>query len=187
MIESRVHAVGRDVVAGYYDPHEDKFKAVTEPSCNMNPYQGFDAIGRILSGDPDYFISYLYFEFTNGSVPNVTPALSEGQDYYAGLAGDSEKDIIRVPITSTPTLDASGENYNTNKVTFFGATSGITGHFGRTFSAAAGSTVYGAALVAAPTNSFADDLVVGRFYFATNLPKQTNTQIGIQWSMIVQN
>lgn len=154
----------------------------TKPQ-NMIVYEGSDILGKLLSGATDYVVNTAYFEFDNsGSPPSVTPTKSGGQSYFSGLSGT--QDFLRTTIDLTPVTSASDSDYTYNKVTFTLISTGTSGYHGLTFSAGAGSQVYGAALAASPTGAFSGDLVFARIYF-TPISKAANVQIGLTWPITI--
>jgi len=157
---------------GIWTPTQDK-------DHNLVLYGGSDILGRLAAGDPSYFINHMYFEFSNAVPPAVVPLPGEGQSYYAGLGGT--EDFVRAPISFTPNTSASGIDFVSNVTEFFGVTAGATGYHGLPFSQAAGSQVYGAALVSTPTSDFVGDVVFARFYFTTPVTVVNGSQIGVDW------
>ena len=170
---------GGPLTVGYIDETTGLWLPQQQLPHNLVLNGAADIMAQLAAGNPDYAIATMYFEFTNGSVPSVTPLVDEGQDYYNGLDGVN-KDFLRVAISSTPTIESSGVDYAGDIARFFGLTSGAVGVKGLTFSQAAGSKVYGAALAASPTNAFSGDVVFSRFYF-TSLSKLNGSQLGVQW------
>lgn len=153
---------------------------------------GGDIIAQLLTGATTFQVATLYLEFENGSPPAVVePAYvaADGLEYYTGLT--PPKDYLRVPITLNPTITSSdAAKYAGNQATFFGITAGLVGVNGLPFSEAAGSTVYGGALVASPTPADPTaDRIFARTYWVDRLfPKHDGRQIGVQWTVrIVAN
>jgi hypothetical protein len=153
---------------------------------------GFIAAKAIGEGDKSYRVNVMYIEFENtdpATIPSFTR--DEGRSYYTGLS--DPRDYLRVELIGLPsiTIEDGYESYFTagetgNLLTFFAQSSGSTGVNGTTFSAAAGSIISGAALVAAPV--FADstqDVVFSRTYFveADQVAKQASSQVGISWEV----
>jgi hypothetical protein len=140
-----------------------------------------------------YSVNGMYIEFDNsGAAVDPVPVieLSDGYDYFTGLTGDS--DFLRIPLMARglgTVTDADKFPRGTNTATFSARTTGTTGMRDvspLTFSDAAGSRVYGGALVA--MRSAADitqDLVVARFYFepANQIAKAAGQQIGLDWPL----
>jgi len=149
---------------------------------NLILYRGADILARLLGGDTKYIVNTMYFEYTNGVVPSITPLPGEGQSYYSGLTGS--QDFIRSPVDLTPLWSSSDvAKYTGNIVRFFSATAGTAGYHSVAFSQGAGSKVYGGALVATPTDAFSGDIVFARFYFPSALTKLDGMQIGIKWGV----
>lgn len=165
---------------------------------NQRQYSwGFIAARAIGMGDANYQVDAMYIEFENVAAPAdpITPPTygrDEGLEYYDGLSSSGTKDYIRTALASTPMLgvksgfeDYFGTNEG-NKLTFFAQTAGATGVHGKTFSNAANSKIYGAALIATPV--FIDptrDVVFARSYFeiAEQVVKEASSQIGITWEI----
>lgn len=145
-------------------------------------------------GRAEYKIGGMYIEFENTASPGdvVTPPSfdrSEGLEYYSALSASASRDYLRVQLISSPKAalitgyeDAS---VNVNQLTFFAQSSGSVGVHGKTFSAAANSTVFGVALVAMPKwQDSSQDLIFAREYYPTaqQILKQASSQIGVSWT-----
>ena len=119
---------------------------------NLVLYGGSDIVAQVLAGEVEYKINAMFFEFENGSPGAVAiPSFDRtgGLTYYRALL--NPKDYLRVPMSINASIISSNALlYDGNQVTFFSLTSGTLGALGRTFNAAAGSTVYGVGLVATP-------------------------------------
>lgn len=182
-LEQATIPFGGPIEIGYL--HEDgSWEPVQVKDKNLILYGSADALAKVISGDKTYAISTVYFEFTNDTVaPTVTNTdRAVNVSYYTGLSG--LQDYIRSVIDLSPSFSTSDNTkYSNNVVTFFGVTSSSVGIKGNTFSQAAGSKVYGAALVISPTNDISGDKVFARFYFTTAQAKTNNSQIGVKWSV----
>ena len=148
---------------------------------NLTMFAAADIIARLLAGQVQYQPAAVYFEFTNDDSPAPDMTQSDGASYYAGLDGISY-DYLRVPIDISPTLNAVGDDYLANQVTFAALTAGSEGIKGLTFSHAA-SKVIGVALVATPTENVDGDIVYARRYFDTAITKISGQQIGVTWPL----
>jgi len=149
---------------------------------NATTYEGADILGHILSGQTEYIPNMMYFEFDNSGSPPSLTADREGRSYYAALEAHATRDYLRIPIALAPTRSASNANFNTNIVTFRCQESSSIGVGGKTFSAAALSSVYGLALVSAlSTSDRTQDLVYARTYDITPEDKDDNHQIHVTW------
>jgi hypothetical protein len=145
---------------------------------------------KLMQGNLDYRVNGLYIEFENNAGTVSVPSFDrdDGVSYYQGLGGG--RDFIRVPITAV-TIDSSDDTLfpGGNVATFFGQTQGSVGTQGVTFSNAANSKVFGAALVAMPVAAdYTQDRVFSRFYFDTadQIAKLTSNQVGIEWAVTLQ-
>jgi len=154
---------------------------------NLILYSGADILAQVLAGNGEYAVNAMYLEFKNLAVPGtvVPPGFDRtgGIAYYNGLIASPDVDFIRVALMTHPDISASGAHYDGNQVLFTGMTEGSVGFHGKIFSNAAGSAVYGAALVAAP--DLADqskDVVFSRVYagIGTQL-KESGYEIGVTW------
>lgn len=169
---------GGPVELGYYK--NGIFTPEVIKPKNLVLYGAQDILGKLIAGDTDYLIKTSYFEFINDpAIPSVTPTESEGQSYYDGLT--SPQDFIRSSIISQGETEGSDADHDSNVATLFAVTSGSSGVNGVTFNNS--SNVYGAALVASPTGVFSGDIVFARVYFDTALPKMTNSQIAVKWTI----
>ena len=148
--------------------------------------------GWMATGNPAYRVGGMYVEFANAAPPISAPSYTraDGRAYYAGLAGDPVRDFLRVPLIAAPLSSSDllvypGGNVNT----FYARTAGAVGVGGLPFSSGAGSTVYGAALVAlVDPDDPASDLVLARHYFASGaqLVKPPGLQLAIDWEITWQ-
>lgn len=154
------------------------------------------ATALCLAGDQRYRIAGMYLEYENTASPGdpVTPPSFDeyaGVDYYTDLALSSDRDYLRVALQTTPLLGVlSGyEDYfpdttKGNQVSFYSQSQGTAGVHGKAFTAAANSTVFGAALVAMPVaGDPSQDIVIARTYFSTpnQIGKTASRQIGLNW------
>ena len=161
---------------------------VTEKFKNLVVYEGIDLLGKLLAGE-DYEINTVYFEFNNGGAIPVVPDPTEGRSYYQGLEtdGDDNHGYLRVGLQGSPVLSASDTSkFATNRVTFNASSQGAAGMRGATaFSAAAGSVVFGIALVSAPdVDDPTQDIVFSRSYDFTGHIKLVNEEVRIQYSHV---
>ena len=155
---------------------------------NLIVYSGADALAKCLTGD--WKLGTLYFEFKNLPDPDdpITPPAfdrSDGIAYYNGLASSPDTDFLRIPITVPPAFSASSESYLNNQVTFFALSEGATGFFGKTFSEAVNSAVYGGALIISPDpGDQSQDVVFSRTYSGIDkILKEAGFQIGVTWAI----
>jgi len=165
---------------------------VTPWQPNLVMYDWATIIAKMFEGDIDYRVNGLYIEFENNAGTVSVPSFGreDGNSYYQGISGSGVRDFIRVPLTAT-TVGSSNETLfpGGNQLTFFGQTQGSAGLHGRTFSNAANSKVFGAALVAMPEQAdYTQDLVFSRFYFDTadQIAKLASNSIGVEWSLTLQ-
>lgn len=158
---------------------------------NLILYSGADILGRLLAGQSEYAINTVYLEYQNTVGVITPPAVSraDGIAYYNGLSSSLDTDFLRLPLLVNPSVDASGDDYESNQATFFAESEGLTGFFGKAFSQAASSYVFGAALVAAPDPADqSKDVVFSRVYigdlgWASAIDKQNGKQIGLTWTI----
>ena len=163
---------------------------------NTIMYDWATIVGELLRGAPDgkpYKIGGMYIEFENAVGVAAPPVFDrdDGISYYNSLSASADRDYLRVPLTAVDFESTSAGNFpGGNKLTFFARTEGVVGVNGKAFSNAAGSRVYGGALVAYP--DFGDatqDLVFSRFYWsntANQIDKAVGSQIGFEWPIILQ-
>lgn len=175
------HLHGGPVEIGYVQDDSGLWVPEVFMPKNLTMLAAGDILAKLLGGE-DYALSHMYFEFTNGSVPVVTPVNTAGVSYYTGLDGVN-KDYIRTAISAGADYSASSASYNFNIARFFGITSGTTGEKGLTFSQSSSSKVYGAALVTSPTGDISDDIVFARIYFSTAVNKLDGSSVGVRWSV----
>lgn len=162
---------------------------------NLVLYEWGAIVGRqLVTGGTAYKIGGMYIEFENEGDPDtpaVAPGLSRDADqgvaYYNALSTSPDRDYLRVPLVAA-TLESSDEvKYpKGNLMTFFAQTSGVAGVWGRPFSDASNSRVFGAALVATPDwGDATQDLVLSRVYLdaADQQVKLPTSQVGIEWGL----
>lgn len=172
-----------------FDPKSGRIVQMIEKH-NLILYSGADIMSRVLGGKSEYAISSMFLEFKNLPSPltPITPPAfdrSGGIAYYNGLSSSLDTDYLRVPLVSTPDFSTSDDTYyEFNQATFFAISEGSTGIHGKTFSAAANSAVFGAALAATPdpTQPTAD-VVFSRAYSGVGkILKESGFEIGITWT-----
>jgi hypothetical protein len=163
---------------------------------NLILYGAADAMAQMLAGTPGYHVATMYMEFKNLAAPGDPITLptfdrSGGIDYYNGLVASADTDFLRLPIHINPGFSTSdAANYANNKTTFFATSEGTAGFHGKPFGSGANSAVYGAALVASPDpEDQAEDIVFSRTYatlvsgWSAALPKESGTEIGVDWTI----
>jgi len=150
-----------------------------------------DINAKLLGGDPNYRVGYMYMEYENLASAEDNPTIpafskSDTVTYFINLSSSPVKDFLRVPIYAAPGYSATSGSYTNNMVTFYAVTSNMTeGFWGRSFTAAANSAVYGGALVSAPQPTIqANDLIACRNYpEGTKVIKPEGEQIAMVWSV----
>ena len=154
---------------------------------NLDMFGAYDVIGRAMAGYSAYYINTYYFEFVNAAAVPVPVAPSFTRDdqisYYLGLAAN--QDFLRIPIAIAPSVSGSTADYESNKVDYFGVSSGhIAGFNGTLFNNAQQSTVVGIALVCSPEiTDQSQDIVCARAYFDTPITLLANQNIGVTHAM----
>ncbi len=159
-------------------------RMVAQP--NIIPFQGADIMAKLISGDLDWKIGAMLFEFENtAGVPTApSPVRGEGIDYYIDdLSLEANKDYLRIPLVVPPGITASSGSYVGNQATFFAITSGVAGIHGKTFDQGVDSKVYGVALAATPdVAEYTQDKLFSRSYTGFDpVPKEDGHQIGAQY------
>lgn len=148
---------------------------------------------RLMRGVADgrsYHVNGMYIEFDN-SGGAVTPPVIDPADqleYFTGLTGS--QDYLRVPVIATSEEKSDPGLLLPDTGIFLSHTAGTVGENGLAFSNAAGSRVYGGALVAMTDETDpTKDIVFARWYFSEagkQLEKLANGQIGIKWKSSFQ-
>jgi hypothetical protein len=173
------------------------WQPATEWSPNLVLYEwGAIAAHLFSQGLATHRISGLYMEFENVANPNNTVAIptfdrgpNSGITYYAGLSANPIRDYQRIQLSSA-IVSSTGPNYpRGNRINFFAQSQGVVGVFGRPFSDANNSKVFGAALVAMVSEAdLTQDLVMSRFYFDVTQQqlKLATSQVGIDWELTFQ-
>jgi len=175
-----------------------------EEKKNLVLYRAADLMAQAITGNDEYKISSVYFEYDNSNtnVPSFTR--EDGESYYNALPDSptGSRDFLRIPIAASPSFSVeSGSTgtsssssssggggsapsyYLNNIVTFYAVTSGEVGIKGHSYSDGI-SNVLGAALVATPVQSDqAQDKVFSRTYFSSSFQKEPNHQIAVQWAL----
>jgi hypothetical protein len=148
-------------------------------------------LAELLRGNPSglpYHLTGMYIEYQNGDRPvldNFTVPYDSGLDYYDALKLSADRDYLRVNIAViTPHVNPA-DKLNI-QLACQALVLGDTGQGGKPFSAEAGSRIYGAALVAMPTQGLAiddptRDIIWSRGYLAeaNQLSASQLTQQGI--------
>lgn len=129
--------------------------------------------------DPAFGLSAAYLEFSNVANPSdaVTAPTFQKQDglsYFEALSVSPRSDFLRIFFTGSPLIDVvpGYEAYFPpgmgNRLTVFASTGGLTaGVFGKPFSDAANSKVYGISIVATPVpGDRTQDILMSRSYYA---------------------
>jgi hypothetical protein len=161
---------------------------------NQICYDWGGAVAALFRGVQDgnqYKVAGMYLEFDNSGAPvDPTPTISRNTtpEYYRTLSGTA--DFLRVPLIATSGDNSDEDLFTANNIAIFHAQSvGSTGQRTTaplTFSDAAGSRVYGAALVAFRDESdITQDLVISRIYFDVDnqVEKPASGQVGVTWSL----
>lgn len=195
----------RGRVRGYdvYEGGETRLGNVTLPGTwrlysefrdNLFMYNGAEALAKLLSGDVRYKAAGMYIEFQNVADPGDVVSVpsydrSGGISYYDNLVSSVDTDYLRVPLTAAVLSSSDESKYPIgNQLNCFATTAGVLGVHGKTFSDSANSKVFGGAVIAIPDDTDAtQDLVLARFYFATNKQrvKLANAQLGVEWPLIL--
>ncbi len=146
--------------------------------------------------DLAYGLTAAYIEFANVAnpsdvVPVPAPLKEEGLDYFDALAMSSTSDFLRIFFTGPPVIDVAPgyEAYfppgTGNRLTVFASTGGLsTGVFGKPFSSAANSKIFGLSVVATPVpGDRTRDIVMSRSYYqpADQRLKLPNAAYGVDY------
>lgn len=145
-------------------------------------YEWAEVVAELLTSAP--LSMYIEFENNGGAaVTPPTPARDEGLSYYATLDSHPNRDYLRVPMAAVLRSSSDADLYPTgNMVKFLAQTTGTAGVYGKTFSSAQSSRVYGGAVAYSPVPSDPTrDLLLCRFYFdaADQLIKPASQQLMI--------
>lgn len=138
----------------------------------MNMYTAAELIDKLVRGvgsldGRNYSALTAYIEFANiGETVDPPPDIErdEGLSYYAGLS--APYDYLRVPIVMTNSETTDADRYPSGNVSVFHIqTTGSVGHKNSLpFTEAAGSYVYGGAIVATPVpGDSTRDIILARF------------------------
>lgn len=140
--------------------------------------EGFDFLAKAVGGSVGG-VNTIYIEFDNdATVVFPEEDKSAGRSYYSELSGT--KDYLRVAILNTPKYSGTSDDYTSNSLSVLAVASGSTGVNGLAFSEAAGSKVYGAALVYAEDSDEDNDVVVSRHYFAAEKSKEDSEDLVVR-------
>jgi hypothetical protein len=181
---SKVDVRGRD----------ELWTPATDWKSNLVLYQWATITSQLLAvGSSNYRIAGMYLEFENVASPGDTvspPTFDRTRDitYYDDLAGSSNRDYLRVPLTASP-IGTEGSGFSNNQIVFFARSSGSTGVHGKTFSDSVNSKIFGASLAAfVDSNDATQDLLFSSFYFDTadQQLKLATSQVGIEWELTLQ-
>ena len=162
---------------------------------NLVLYQWAAIAGRLLNGaGVKYSIGGMYLEFDNsGSAVDPPPTFDRARtiSYYNNMnTENSDRDYLRVPLSSTQLLSSDSSLYpDGNQCIFFSRSQGLTGVHGNQFSSDDNSVIFGASLVAFVDDTDAtQDLLLSSIYFATSdqQAKLSTSQVGIEWELTLQ-
>jgi hypothetical protein len=154
-------------------------------SSNLIVYNGGDIITKLLGGQPEYKIAYMYFAYENTAgapVPPV-PALTDTTALFLGLA--NPKDFIRSPVLTPPIFTTSDANHLYNRATFLSIANAASGYHSVPFGAVNNSKVYALGLVAAPTGAATGDLLYAHFALPSAVAAAGSGQISATWMVEV--
>jgi len=175
-------------------PNGEFWQPVTDLKNNTVLYQWTQIASRLFAnGSANYRIAGMYLEFENVASPGDAVSVptfdrTRSISYYNDLAGSSNRDYLRVPLTGVQTL-SEGADLTDNQLVFFARSSGTLGVHGKTFSDSSNSVIFGASLAAFPDNNDAtQDLLFSSFYFSVSeqQPKLATSQVGIEWELTLQ-
>lgn len=133
--------------------------------------------------------AWVYVEYENGAPgrpPVVPPGYGRGRaagvPYYLGLGGIPGRDFLRVPVVMGSVTQTDPDCPDGDTARLFAEAAPGVGHHGRPFSAAAGSVVFGFALVAGrgPVDR---DVAACRVYLSDGeqVPCPAAGGVGVQW------
>lgn len=148
---------------------------------NLVQYEGFDALGKIISGNINSRINGLYLQFDSSGVG--TPRIVDRTITAASFrALSSPLDFLRIPL-GAGILSALDSNYSSNVVVFNGiAPVGLTGENGLIFNAGAKVELF--ALVIMPDqNDNTQDMVYAAFAPSTPIEALSTSGVGIRWQI----
>jgi len=153
---------------------------------NIIPFQGADILAKLISGDLDWKIGAMFFEFENTAGAPVIPSPQRSEDisyYLSDLQLEATKDYLRIPLVVPPAVTASSSSYAGNQATFFAITTGMAGIHGKVFDQSVNSKVYGVALAATPdVTEYTQDKLFSRSYDGfVPVPKEDGFAIGAQY------
>jgi hypothetical protein len=119
-------------------------------------------LAELLRGNPSglpYHLNGMYIEYQNGDTPirdNFIVPYNSGLEYYEALKLSTDRDYLRVNI-AVITPQVHPDNHAKIVLACQSLVLGDRGQGGKPFSPEAGSRVYGAAIVAMPTQGLAVD------------------------------
>lgn len=148
---------------------------------NLVQYEGFDALGKIVSGNLNSRINGLYLQFDSSGVgtPRTVDRTLTAASFRALV---SPLDFLRIPI-GTGILSALDSNYNSNVVIFNGiAPVGLTGHNGKPFNPGAKVEIFALAIMP-DLNDATQDMVYAAFAPTTPVKALSASGVGIRWQI----
>lgn len=148
---------------------------------NAVTYEGMDAVGKILSGQIDAYLNYVYFGFdSNGSASVVaTSVATQAADFHA-LTGDN--DVVRVR-TGSHVTEATDANYNDNRVLVSAVadadTTGIVNS--KVLTGGLAEITHFGLVVAPDVSDYTEDLLFAAFTPASPVLVPANSGVAMRW------
>jgi len=155
-------------------------------AANTVQYEGYDALGQIMSGQLDASINAMYFQFErtgSGALQDVSGRDVDSADFRA-LTGN--RDFVRSQLTpGALSGTAAYSQYSSNQATFSGiaALSDVGAAQGLTM--IAGSDIERCALVIAPSwSDKSQDLVYAAWAPTSLITVPASGGVGLRWTII---
>lgn len=191
------------VTIGYRSKTTNNFTPIIHKK-NLILYGAADVMAKLVSGDSNYAISHMYYNYTNTNSTPAIPAINreDGLQYFTTLAGTN--DWLRIPILTSAKIDkyneftspAPNNVYAGNMATFVATSASHPSQTGErnlsspndNYFASSGvngpSKITGVALAVSPDpyNKY-KDIVFSRLALSSPITIQANSYVDCFWSI----
>lgn len=191
------------VTIGYRSKTTNNFTPIIHKK-NLILYGAADVMAKLVSGDSNYAISHMYYNYTNTNSTPAIPSINreDGLQYFTALTGTN--DWLRIPILTSAKIDKYNEFtspspnnvYSGNMATFVATSASHPSQTGErnlsspndNYFASSGvngpSKITGVALAVSPDpyNKY-KDIVFSRLALSSPITIQANSYVDCFWSI----
>jgi hypothetical protein len=158
----------------------DLSSGITVEGLNSCPYQAADILAGLAAGLPNYQISQMYYEYSNGAGTATPFALTDTA--ISRQAVVTPYDLVRAPLIAQPVLSSTSVDYTDNAVSFTTLTNATMGLNGLPFGVSSSSQVLSMCLISSPGGAiYTSDLLYARFILGTPLALTGTGAVSCSW------